>query len=379
MNELYDIGGEMPVCITGMHRSGTSMVTRLLNLCGLYLGQESDLMEPAPDNPEGFWENKSFVGLNDMILAELGGAWDLPPLVEDGWEQQPEFNRFKSKAISLVQRFKGHEAWGWKDPRNSLTLPFWKSLLPDMKVVVCLRNPLEVAWSLIKRNKNSAMFGYHLWLTYNQRLLAAASPEQRIITHYDAYFADPVAELRRLLDFLGLSVSEEMLKKACRTISVALRHNRSSTPELLQKTEVPAEVTRLYMEMCEEAGPVCRQALAGSAAPLDDTYMQDLEAALKACEGKLQQASGPIQKSQVLVEIGELCFKLERFDDAAYFFEKALSLNPESAEALNNLGVLSFQLGDYRAAEELFRRALKLDPENEEAKVNIALLSENKL
>ena len=66
-------------CITGAHRSGTSMVARLLHACGLDLGPESDLMPPAPDNPDGFWENLSFVAMNDELLNELGGAWDWPP------------------------------------------------------------------------------------------------------------------------------------------------------------------------------------------------------------------------------------------------------------------------------------------------------------
>ena len=68
---------ELPICIAGMHRSGTSMVARLLNLCGLYLGPESELSPPAPDNPEGYWENKHFVGINDRILAHLDAGWDL--------------------------------------------------------------------------------------------------------------------------------------------------------------------------------------------------------------------------------------------------------------------------------------------------------------
>lgn len=48
----------MPVCIAGFHRAGTSMVARLLARSGVYLGPEEDLLAPAPDNPEGFWENR---------------------------------------------------------------------------------------------------------------------------------------------------------------------------------------------------------------------------------------------------------------------------------------------------------------------------------
>ena len=55
------------------------MLTRLLHSSGLGLGPESELMPAQADNPDGFWENLRFVALNDEVLNELGGAWDLPP------------------------------------------------------------------------------------------------------------------------------------------------------------------------------------------------------------------------------------------------------------------------------------------------------------
>src|SRR5260370_25326723 len=143
----------MPTCITGMHRSGTSMVAKLLYLSGLYLGPENELIPATPDNPDGHWENAQFIELNDEILNELGGGWDHPPLLPDGWcrgeaDGQPAPQRLlplKEKAGALVERFQEHEPWGWKDPRASLTLPFWKSLLPWLKGVISLRNPLEAS------------------------------------------------------------------------------------------------------------------------------------------------------------------------------------------------------------------------------------------
>src|ERR1700748_2976905 len=68
-----------PICIAGAHRSGTSMLARLLHSSGLNLGPEKDMMPPAADNPDGFWENLQFVRLNDELLNSAGGAWDLPP------------------------------------------------------------------------------------------------------------------------------------------------------------------------------------------------------------------------------------------------------------------------------------------------------------
>ena len=61
------------------------MLTRLLHACGLYLGPRSALMPAQADNPEGFWEHLGFVAVNDELLNELGGAWDLPPKVHENF------------------------------------------------------------------------------------------------------------------------------------------------------------------------------------------------------------------------------------------------------------------------------------------------------
>ncbi len=243
----------MAVCISGMHRSGTSMVTNLLHLCGLYLGQEHDLMSPASDNPDGFRENLKFVEINEEILNEFGGGWDYPPPLPNGWHEEKEILRLRAKAKTILQEFVGHEPWGWKDPRNSLTLPFWMALIPDIKSVVCLRNPLEVALSLHKRNGVSYAFGLTLWKTYYQRILNSTSAEDRIITHYDVYFHDPRAELSRVLDFLNVSVSPEAIDRCLSTAAIELRHNRFAVQHLLD-ADISPVVVSLYVRMCEEAG-----------------------------------------------------------------------------------------------------------------------------
>ena len=157
-----------PICIAGMHRSGTSMVARLLNLCGLDLGPEEDLMPPGVGNEPGHWENLSFVRLNDAILTRSGGGWDFPPAPSIGWASSPELALERAEAGALLESFRRREPWGWKDPRNSLTLPFWRPLIPDLKVVICVRDPLEVADSLYHRGESSSAFSLQLWLLYNQ-------------------------------------------------------------------------------------------------------------------------------------------------------------------------------------------------------------------
>jgi len=242
------------VFIAGMHRSGTSMFARLLNLCGVYLGSESDLLPPQPENREGYWENRQFMLLNDELLSELGGGWDYPPKVDSGWEKSSKFSHIRFKASELIQQFSDHKHWGWKDPRNSLTLPFWKELIPSMKVVICVRNPLEVANSLLERNYFSRASAFNLWFEYNQRILLYGEPENRIITHYDSYFHDPHLELTRILKFLELDVSERLFMESLDTVYIQLRHHQSTLLDLM--SEAPPKIINLYQKMCGQTAEI---------------------------------------------------------------------------------------------------------------------------
>ena len=86
---MYD----SPIIITGMHRSGTSMVSQILYRCGLNLGEMDDLA-PADgvtnDNPDGYWEKVSLVKLMDRILLRLNSNWSSPaPILENkNWPKE---------------------------------------------------------------------------------------------------------------------------------------------------------------------------------------------------------------------------------------------------------------------------------------------------
>lgn len=253
----------MPVCVTGMHRSGTSLIANLLSICGVYLGEESDLMPGTEDNPKGYWEHRKILILNNEILAALGGDWEAPPKTNEGWAEEARMDHLRLKAEIILQEFAGKEPWGWKDPRTSITLPFWTSLnaltvpfwlgrAPKLKVVLCLRNPIEVAKSLSNRKYSPTSAGLDLWLHYNQSILNATLSEDRIITHYQAYFDDPKAELRRLLEFLELKVSNNVISKATSVVSDDLRRHRLRT-DGPGKDLLPAEILELYQSMCREA------------------------------------------------------------------------------------------------------------------------------
>ena len=142
--------------ILGMHRSGTSALTRVLNLGGIELGK--NLMESQKDvNEKGFWEDKEGVELNDEILSFQKSIWygvnDLDIESMDSLFKK----KIKSKIKKfLKKKFKETDVFGFKDPRTCRTLPLWQEVLEEMGVegsyLLISRNPLEVAASLERRD-----------------------------------------------------------------------------------------------------------------------------------------------------------------------------------------------------------------------------------
>lgn len=351
----------MTVFISGMHRSGTSMVTRLLNLCGLYLGPEERIMPAHASNPAGFWENLDVCAVNDTILQKLGGGWDfLPPEAKAGWERSHDLDAMREIAEKLIKIFSVQEPWGWKDPRFCFLLPFWQSFVPVSKIIICLRHPLEVAGSLMKRNGHSIAFGQHLWLDYNRRLLNQTEPEQRIVTHYDAYFINPQQELRRLVDWLGWSVSEETISQACETVSGNLRHHRSPRRHG-RSGDMPDEVARLYSALESDAGPIYNGEHPTEGDPLaSDTVPSAPPIPETAAPG---QKDLP-QKARMLYGEARKLVEAKKFEDSITALKALLETFPEYAAPHNDLAVVYFQTGNKSEALRHLEQAAKLDPHN---------------
>jgi hypothetical protein len=247
----------MPICIAGMHRAGTSMVARVLEGCGADLGGPGHFAPPAPDNRDGYWEDLRFVALNERILDRFEGAWDHPPVLPAGWEASERLEVERREAETLLAS--RAEPWGFKDPRNSLTLPFWKRLVARMKVVVCLRNPLEVSASLRARGYTSERFGLTLWEAYYRALEVAVDESSALVTHYESFLADPRAELERVLGFVGLQASAALREAVLGAASPDARHQRRTSAEV-EASALSAAGKRLYASLCARSGPVYEEA-----------------------------------------------------------------------------------------------------------------------
>src|SRR6476660_8011639 len=232
------------------------MVTRLLHGCGLYLGPKDALMPPQSDNPDGFWGHLGFVALNDELLEALGGAWDLPPKTNENLSDE-RLDPLRMKARLLIESFHSAQIWGWKDPRSSLTLPFWQDLLPGLKTLIIVRHPLEVAYSMRERNGTSYAFGLRLWEIYNRRLGDAADKRDRLFTHYDLFFEDAKKELRRIANFVGLPHAK--IGSAAELVATKRRHTHFTIDQLID-ARVSEDAIELYRALIAETSARRRKA-----------------------------------------------------------------------------------------------------------------------
>lgn len=159
-----------PLVITGMHRSGTSLTAALLQAAQVDLG--SDLLGPDVGNPKGHFENRAFVAFHQAILRSQGldilGYTEAPEIALSAadWERAK---------ILLSQQSQDH-LWGWKDPRTTLFLELWATLLPAAKFIFVYRSPWEVVDSLYRRGTDAIIqdnpsIAVKMWLLYNRRIL----------------------------------------------------------------------------------------------------------------------------------------------------------------------------------------------------------------
>jgi hypothetical protein len=242
--------GGRAIAVIGMHRSGTSLVARLLNLIGVPFGRQETMLPPQPDNPTGYWEQRAVMELNDELLAVLGSAWDDPAGLPRGWEAAPELEPFAERARRLVEEHYGDlPEWGFKDPRLSILLPFWLRVVPDLSFVVCVRNPVDVTHSLERREGSMGGTAADLWLHYTAAALRHTSGRPRLVVAYEDFYMRPREAVERLARFAGHELAEldpDVRARIDEFIQADLWHHRSSLADVLCDPATPAEAQTLY-------------------------------------------------------------------------------------------------------------------------------------
>jgi hypothetical protein len=200
------------VMVVGMHRSGTSAVTRTINLMGVPLGRADDIYT-ANDNPSGHWESRTLCDLNDVILRAFGGFEMAMPPMPRSWLTSRRAQSFRDVMRASFRDVYRTDRWLWKDPRTCLTLPLWREVLDDFCVVFVVRNAGPVTRSLHRREGWPMPLCYAVWDDYNRRAVAGLSGLPVVRVDFDSMMSDPVRQVERLADglaTLGVQVNDDI-------------------------------------------------------------------------------------------------------------------------------------------------------------------------
>ena len=195
--------------VLGMHRSGTSALTRVLSLSGYAL--PSTLMEAAPDNEEGFWESRPISELNDQLLQQVGSYWDDPFGFSPSNPSASILAGHRERAAQLIRdEFPFASPLVLKDPRITVLYGFWREALREAGYeavpVIAVRHPIEVAASLSKRNKFPINKSLLIWLSYQLAAEQATRESPRAFVMYDDLMADWRSCLDGIEQSLGLTL-----------------------------------------------------------------------------------------------------------------------------------------------------------------------------
>jgi hypothetical protein len=223
--------GRPGLFVIGMHRSGTSAVTGMLARVGIGIPPRDDLVGGTTFNERGHYESKTLTAIDNQVLHLLGGTWSAPPAWEPAWEQQPPLVALRTAATTAFAATFPTRPMAWKDPRNCLVLPFWRSLLaPPLAAVLVYRDGIEVAHSLRARNQMNLTHGLALWERYVRRSCADLAGVPTFVIEYRRLLEDPASSCRELVRFLtdvGIRIEPGREQTAIDSLDPGLQHERS--------------------------------------------------------------------------------------------------------------------------------------------------------
>lgn len=243
------------IVVLGMHRSGTSAITRGLQAIGVDLGD--NLIPPLPDdNEKGFYEDVDINSLNGELLHALDSDWHALSLIPVAAFKQERLAQFRLRAITIIRARMGDSPFGLKDPRIGCLLPFWKAVFQflnaDTSYVIAIRHPTSVARSLNKRNGFEDVKGYYLWLKHVLPSILETEGAKKVVVDFDLMMADPHAQLERMAQALDLPFdSDASAVKAYvnEFLDEKLRHTKFEFEELRIDPAVPIDVIKAYEVM----------------------------------------------------------------------------------------------------------------------------------
>lgn len=241
----------------GMHRSGTSALTGVLQCVGVHLGER--LYAPQPGvNDKGFYEHGPVADINDRILYALGSAWDDILPLDPGRLDDTHLEPLTQRLQRILRRdFSKEPLWGLKDPRMCRLMPYWLPILSGLSVkphfLLVVRHPMEVVGSLAKRDRFSTEKALLLWLEHNLEAERHTRGYPRMVVTFDDLLSNPLAQLDKAQQRLNLDFPIPLSKATDRIQSFV-------TPELRRQRAQPLPTDTILGDLVNRVFSAFRQA-----------------------------------------------------------------------------------------------------------------------
>lgn len=381
------------VLVLGMHRSGTSALTRVLNLLGCALPEA--LVGPSEGNELGHWESASAVVLNDEILASAGSNWnDWGPINAD-WRASGVRGQMVERAAEVVRE---HKALGplfaLKDPRLCRLADLWLDAADiagvDMRVVLMVRHPGEVSASLESRDLMAPGYGQLLWLRHTLDAEHLARGRKRVVCRFDRLLTDWQDTVNRVRQGLDLALprnSPAAHAEVDRFLARDMRHHDAredtglgllGTSDWLRRT---FEIMRHWSETGEDATDYAE--LDRIRTELDNAYPAFSRLMLSSgYSGEF--ATGSRLREELRHQLVEVSERAQAIDQQAAEIEQ---LRARGSELEAKIAALSAAYETIRAGSEELQseaaalreaaaRAAELDGEVESLRVDAARVSD---
>lgn len=192
--------------VLGMHKSGTTLVSRLLMDAGVHMG-DFDLSRDYDagnqfEREETRLLNKKLLDCGDAFSLDVQGSLKASDFSEE------DFSEGRKLAESLQRK---HPVWGFKDPRTCLTYVYWEKILPIHRLIMVYRHPAEVISHYFQRRFSPSAIlkisrALQCWTRYNQNMLDVLKRREDALLLNFSLLMQNSSELQRLERFLGRRV-----------------------------------------------------------------------------------------------------------------------------------------------------------------------------
>lgn len=220
------------ILVCGMHRSGTSALSRVLHSLGCDLPKT--LLGANPTNEAGHWESDVARAFNDEILDSAGSDWNDWLAISPGWYTSPKYEAYKERGAAILRdEFGPSRLFVFKDPRICRMTRFWLDVLDAenvaTRVIFPVRNPLEVAASLKTRDGAEASYTLILWLRHVLDAESGTRGRVRFFCSYDALmqnWADLADRAQKALHISWPRMSISVDREVSAFLNRNLRHHQ---------------------------------------------------------------------------------------------------------------------------------------------------------